>query len=177
MVFKTQDYPCADSFDLNLESLWEEFSDVPTLPPCIGANHHSQTFIYPFDDSVFSQGAKGASPVRCLHDATVEKNCWIYWTGPDPLCPTTSADDIFLYLSDFYLCEHVHWVEFRLSKVHLVTEEVLEQYPFFLPRTESVLGNLRRLRRCMLNILSQQFHTEEHQHHFQLFIRPLIDRI
>lgn len=154
MGFKTQDSPFVDSFDLNLESLWEEFSDAPTPPPYIGTNHHSHFSIHTFDESVFSQGAKVFGPVECLHDAGLENNCWFHWDGPDPLCPTTCADDIFLYLSAFYLSEHVHWVEFRLSKVHLVTEEVLEQYPFFL-RIESVLGNLRHLRRCMLDILSR----------------------
>jgi hypothetical protein len=118
---------------------------------------------------------KEFAPVEYLHDSGVESNCCFHWAGPDPLCPTTCSDDIFLYLSDFYLSEHVHWVEFRLSKVHLVTDDVLEQYRFFLPRIESVLGNLRQLRRCMLNILSRQVHTEEHRYCFQLTIRPHID--
>lgn len=97
-----------------------------------------------------------------------------YWAGPDPPCPTTSPDDVFLYLSAFHLSEHVHWVEFRLSKVHLVTEDVLEQYPFFLLSVESVLGNMRQLRRYMLDVLSRQVYRGKHPYRVQFTIRPQI---
>ena len=71
------------------------------------------------------------------------------------------------------------WIELRLSKLSTETGEAVEEYPFFLPRVESMLGNLRRIRCQISDILSQNSIvgniTSAGQSRFQLAIRPRVE--
>jgi hypothetical protein len=108
-----------------------------------------------------------------------ENVCAFGWTGPDPLSQDTCADDIFLYVSAFFLFEPVNWIELRLSKLNAETGEAVEEYPFFLPRVESMLSNLRRIRCQISDTLSKHLTagnlTSAGQSRFQLTIRPLVE--
>jgi hypothetical protein len=46
-------------------------------------------------------------------------------------------------------------VEFRFARFHRVTGEMVGEYLFFLPRLEMAIGNLRRVRGQILDIISQ----------------------
>ncbi|CRL31280.1 Cyclin-like F-box [Penicillium camemberti] len=99
--------------------------------------------------------------------------CSFSWTGPDPLSPDTCADDMFLYVSAFFILERVDWIELRLSKLSMATKEVVEEYPFFLPRVESILGNLPRARGQIYDIILQSNHAESvGETQFQLSMWP-----
>jgi hypothetical protein len=98
------------------------------------------------------------------------------WTGPDPLSPHTSADDIFLFKSAFLLLEQIQWVKFQFCRYITRTGEVVEEYPFFLPRVESILGNLTRVQGQIRDIISRQDSRGALAgSHFQLCIWPLSD--
>jgi hypothetical protein len=58
-------------------------------------------------------------------------------------------------MSAFSLAEEIHWVEFRLARVDQITGDLIGEHLFFLPRVETVMGNLRRIRGEMLDIISQ----------------------
>lgn len=144
------------SFDIDLESLWTEFDDIPSPPPCIGSDKDSYDITLAYHWQAFHVPIN-AKPTRveCFFDVGTAFGRYTLWTGPDPLGPYTCADDLFLYISTFLLLEDFQWLEFRLCKVHAATEEVLAQYPFFLPRRESLLGNLRRTREQIGDVLCQ----------------------
>jgi hypothetical protein len=73
----------------------------------------------------------------------------------DPLAVSTQPEDIFLHLSAFCLSEQIRWVEFRLTSLDQVTGDMIGEHLFFLPRMETVMGNLRRVRGQMLDIIAQ----------------------
>jgi hypothetical protein len=58
-------------------------------------------------------------------------------------------------MSAFFLAEEIHWVEFRLARLDQTTGDMVGEHLFFLPRMELVMGNLRRIRREMWDIISQ----------------------
>lgn len=74
------------------------------------------------------------------------------WTGPDSLSIYTRTD-IFLYMSAFLLSEEVHWVEFRLARLDQITGEAVGEHQFLLPRVETVMENLRQVRRQIPDII------------------------
>lgn len=111
--------------------------------------------------------------IKCLFYPGYESECSFSWTGPDPLSPDTCTDDLFLYVSAFFILERVDWIELRLSKLSMATEEVVEEYPFFLPRVESMLGNLPRTRGQIHDIILQSNHAENvGESQFQLSMWP-----
>ncbi|KAJ6067481.1 uncharacterized protein N7446_004518 [Penicillium canescens] len=132
------------SSNLEPESIWREFPNMPTPPPCPAENGSSPCSNQPISGCF-----------RCVFYPSYEKFCAFSWTGPDPLSHDTCADAIFLYVSAFLLFERVNWIEPRLNKLSTETKEAVEEYPFFLPRVESMLGNLRRIRGQISDILSQ----------------------
>ena len=67
----------------------------------------------------------------------------------------------------------MYWIEIRLSKLSTGNEEVVEEYPFFLPRVESMLGNLRRMRGQIRDIISRNgYMGNAGETRFQLSLRP-----
>jgi hypothetical protein len=110
----------------------------------------------PFDLSgVSSSEAYGLSLVDCVFYPNHEIQQSFPWTGPDPLSPSTKAEDIFVYFSAFLLPEKVYWAEFRLSRFDSLSDELMGEHLFFLPRFETAMGNLSRVRKQILDIISQ----------------------
>jgi hypothetical protein len=93
--------------------------------------------------------------MECLFHFGLDDAPGFDWPGPDPLALSTQPEEIFLYLSAFYLSERIHWVEFRLTRLDLITGDMIGEHMFFLPRMETVMGNLRRVRGQMLDIIAQ----------------------
>ncbi|KAJ5829078.1 uncharacterized protein N7525_007331 [Penicillium rubens] len=167
--------------DLDLESIWREFPNIPTPPPCLAESHSTLCSNQSLKGwlEYTQHGHKGTPAIECVFYPSYENVRSFSWTGPDPLSQDTCADDIFLYVSAFFLFERVDWIELRLSKLSTETGEAVEEYPFFLPRVESMLGNLRRIRCQISDILSQNSTvgniTSAGQSRFQLAIRPRVD--
>ncbi|CAG8662838.1 unnamed protein product, partial [Penicillium salamii] len=159
--------------DLDLDSIWREFPNVPSPPPCLAANHHSLRLVRPNTAPKHARYGERSPFIECLFYPSYESECSFSWTGPDPLSPDTCTDDMFLYVSAFFILERVDWIELRLSKLSMATKEVVEEYPFFLPRVESMLGNLPRARGQIHDIILQSSHVESvGQPRFQLSMWP-----
>lgn len=172
----SEDRLLIEPFDIDLESLWAEFDDIPSAPPSIGSDNDSHDTILPYNRQAFYAPTIATSTrVECFFEAGTSAGRYSFWTGPDLLCPHTCADDLFLYISTFLLLDDFQWLEFRLSKLHAATGEVLAQYLFFLPRIESLLGNLRRTREQIEDVLSQATFGEHANYRFQLIIRPILE--
>jgi hypothetical protein len=93
--------------------------------------------------------------VKCFFHPNREDPSGFEWTGPDPLSALTQSEDIFLFMSAFFLAEEIYWVEFRLARLDQITGDMIGEHLFFLPRVESVMGNLRRIRGEMWDVISQ----------------------
>ncbi|CAG8126092.1 unnamed protein product, partial [Penicillium nalgiovense] len=167
--------------DLDLESIWREFPNIPTPPPCLAESHSTLCSNQSLKGwlEYTQHGHKRTPAIECVFYPSYENVRSFSWTGPDPLSQDTCADDIFLYVSAFFLFERVDWIELRLSKLSTETGEAVEEYPFFLPRVESMLGNLRRIRCQISDILSQNSTvgniTSAGQSRFQLAIWPRVE--
>lgn len=155
----------------------ERIAKIPTPPPCPAANRSTLSSIQPISISQYAKNkAERPRVIDCIFYPNHESECAFSWTGPDPLSPDTCADDILLYVSAFFLFERVHWIEIRLSKLSPGTEEVVEEYPFFLPRVESMLGNLRRARGQIRDIISRSgYMGSAGETRFQLSLRPQME--
>jgi hypothetical protein len=173
--------PSDYDLDLDLESIWREFPNMPTPPPCPAENGSSLCSNQPIGGCLeYTQnGDKRIPAIEYVFYPSYENFCAFSWTGPDPLSHDTCADDIFLYISAFLLFERVNWIELRLNKLSTETEEAVEEYPFFLLRVESMLGNLRRIRGQISDILSQHSTmgniSSAGQARFQLAIWPRLE--
>lgn len=173
--------PSDYDLDLDLESIWREFPNIPTPPPCLAENRGTLCSNQPLRGwlEYTQHGHKRTPAIECIFYPSYENVCAFSWTGPDPLSQDTCADDIFLFVSAFFLFERVNWIELRLSKLSTETGEAVEEYPFFLPRVESMLGNLRRIR-CQISGILSQHPTAENitsagQSRFQLAIWPRVE--
>ena len=93
--------------------------------------------------------------MKCFFHPDREDPSGFEWTGPDPLSAFTQSEDIFLFMSAFFLKEEIRWVEVRLARLDQVTGDMIREHLFFLPRVESVMGNLCRIRGQMLEIVSR----------------------
>jgi len=152
--FSTYAHSITESdFDLDLDAIWRESSGIPTPPPCLAADHGD------YDLGRLPQSVRNdALPpllVECFFHPNRDDASGFKWTGPDPLAASTQPEDIFLHLSAFCLSEQIHWVEFRLTRLDQVTGDMIGEHMFFLPRMETVMGNLRRVRGQMLDIIAQ----------------------
>ena len=58
-------------------------------------------------------------------------------------------------MSAFFLAEEIRWVEVRLARFDQVTGDMIGEHLFFLPRMETAMGNLCRIKGEMLDIISQ----------------------
>ena len=182
--FPNTDFMCSHSspsvspldldLDLDLEQLWAEFPNIPTPPPCLAADHDNLFPMEPPNAPVYTnQEVITPSLVECMFYPSHDSQHCFSWTGPDPLSFHACADDIFLYISAFLIFEQIQWVEFRLCRLITETGEVVEEYPFFLPRVESILGNLPRIRGQVCDIISRQdSRGAPGDSHFQLYMWP-----
>lgn len=124
--------------DIDLHAAWQS-SDLPAVPPCV-ATKPSDIRILSIDYLGTSEpSTHGSCTVDYLFHPNLNSHQGFPWTGPDPLSPMTQADDLFLYLSAFLLPEEVTWVEFRLSRRDAFSDDFLEEYLFFVPRTETAM--------------------------------------
>ena len=99
--------------------------------------------------------AQGSSLEKCFFHPNREDPSGFEWTGPDPLSVSTQSEDIFRFMSVFFLTEEIHWVEFRLAQLDQFTGDMIGEHLFFLPRVESVIVNLCRTQQQILIIISQ----------------------
>ena len=147
-------------FDLDLHAIWRESSGIPTPPPCLTADRASSE-LAPLNlaslDLADPAGyeAQGSSLVECFFHPNREHPSGFEWTGPDPLSVSTQSEDIFRFMSVFFLTEEIYWVEFRLARLDQFTGDMIGEHRFFLPRVESAMGNLCRTRQQILVIISQ----------------------
>jgi hypothetical protein len=50
--------------------------------------------------------------------------------------------------------KEVHWIEFRFVRFDRVSDETIGEDLFFLPRVETAMGNLYRIRRQLLDTIT-----------------------
>jgi hypothetical protein len=141
-------------FDLDLHAIWRESSFIPAPPPCLCADKEDIGLDCPNGLKCVAHEGQGSSLVECFFHPDYDNQSGFKWTGPDPLSLATQADDLFLYMSAFFLFEEVFWVELRLARFHQLTGETVGEHLFFLPRVETAIGNLRRVRGQILDIIS-----------------------
>jgi hypothetical protein len=154
-------------FDLDPTTIWSEFPDAPAPPPLLAAGYGLSA---PPSYDEFPPGAETPDFVEVIFYPSYESETGFSWPGPDPLHHGTSADDIFLYASAFLLLEQVHWLELRLCGLNEVNE-VTEQFLFFVPRFETVLGNLNRVKGQIHDVITRQGHGPS-KRRYQLHIYP-----
>ncbi|CAG8879691.1 unnamed protein product [Penicillium salamii] len=75
--------------------------------------------------------------------------------GPDPLSMSTQPSDMFFYMSAFAFPIEVHWIEFRLVRFDRNSGERIREHLFILPRIETALGNLCRVRGQLLDMIAR----------------------
>jgi hypothetical protein len=139
--------------DLDLHAIWHEFSGIPTPPPCLASDPDGPRHVL---DEVDLAGyePQGPSVIECLFYPDLDSLSGFKWTGPDPLSSSTQASDIFLYVSALLFPKEVHWIEFRFVRFDRVSGETKGEDLFFLPRVETALGNLCRVRRQLLDTIT-----------------------
>jgi hypothetical protein len=64
----------------------------------------------------------------------------------------------------------MHWVDFRLCRLTKQSGDLIEQYPFCLPRNESISGNLAWMREQIQEIICR--HNAARCYSFQLHMCP-----
>ena len=147
---------------------------MPTTPPRLAADYDNPFSMEPLNTPV-CPNKEVLTPflIECMFYPSYDSQRCFPWTGPDPLSFHTCADDIFLWMSAFLLFEPIQWVEFRLCRLMTGTGEVAEEYPFFLPRVESTLGNLPRICGQVCDIiLRQDSRGAWGDSHFQMYMWP-----
>ncbi|KAJ6019712.1 hypothetical protein N7522_001779 [Penicillium canescens] len=143
---------------------------VPTPPPVLAAADHDDVCQNQVSRFPLSTEETSHPPpkIECCF-SSYNNEYFLNWTGPDLLSPSSCTDDVFLYLSAFYPREKLDWADIRLYVLSNATEEVVATYPFFLPRTESILGNLSQVRQLVHDSIVS--HDVENLH-FRLIVRP-----
>jgi hypothetical protein len=68
---------------------------------------------------------------------------------------STQASDLFLHMSAFAFPKEVHWVDFRLVRFDRKSGESTGEHLFFLPRIQTALGNLCRVREQLLDTIAR----------------------
>ncbi|CAG7915979.1 unnamed protein product [Penicillium olsonii] len=154
--------------DLDIATLWMEFPDMPTPPPVLPACHGSLCHLPCFPLSTETTIGHLPRIEYCFYPS-FDSVYFLDWTGPDILSPSTCADDIFFHLSTFHLLNKVDWADIRLYILSNVTDELVAVYPFFLPRVESMLGNLPRVRKLVQDMITSH---DVGELRFRLSVRP-----
>ncbi|KAJ5117613.1 hypothetical protein N7448_011245 [Penicillium atrosanguineum] len=148
------EWTCSDS-DLDLHAIWRESSGIPTPPPCLTTDRASSGLASLNLAESAGYEEQGPSLVKYFFHPNREDPSGFEWTGPDPLSVSTRSEDLFLFISKIFLTEEIHWVEFRLVRLDRITGDMIGEHRFFLPRVESVMGNLCRTRQQILITISQ----------------------
>ena len=139
--------------DLDLHAIWHESSGIPTPPPCLATDPDDPRQVLNKVDPAGYE-AQGSSLIECLFYPNRDSLPGFKWTGSDPLSISTQASDIFLYMSALLFPKDVHWIEFRFSRFDRTSGETIGEDLFFLPRVETALENLCRVRRQLLDTIT-----------------------
>lgn len=76
--------------DLDLESIWRQFPNMPAPPPCLAANHRSLCAVQSNNMPKHALKAVETAPfIEYLFYPNYESKCSFSWAGPDPLSPDT----------------------------------------------------------------------------------------
>jgi hypothetical protein len=142
-------------FNLNIHEIRRESCSIPARAPSLSANNDDVGLDFPNLAEPGAHEAQGPLSVECFFHCNHEDQSGFKWTGPHPLSISTIADDLFLYVSAFFPSEEVYWLEFRLAQFDQSNGETVGEYLFFLPRVETTMGNLHRMREQMLDIISR----------------------
>lgn len=89
----------------------------------------------------------------CLLSTNEGDGTFIDWNGPSLMSPLTAAGDVFRHVSAMLPQKVIDWLEIQLSVRHKYTGEAVPIFPFFLPRRESSLGDLRRCRAQIIDTM------------------------
>ncbi|KAJ5771494.1 uncharacterized protein N7511_003545 [Penicillium nucicola] len=143
-----------DDFDLDLHAIWRESSCIPAPPPCLCADHENPELDFQNELNSISYKGQGSPQVEYLFHPNNDNQPGFKWTGPDLLSFSTQPEDLFLHMSAFFIFEELYWLELSLAKIHQFSGETVGEYLFFLPRVETAMGNLRRVRGQILDIIS-----------------------
>jgi hypothetical protein len=139
--------------DLDLHTIWHESSGIPTPPPCLATDPNDLWQDLLGKDDPGEYETQGSSLIECLFYPDLDSPdnlSGFKWTGPDPLSNSTRASDIFLHTSALLFPKEVHWIEFRFVRFDRISGETIGEDLFFLPRVETAMGNLYRIRRQLL---------------------------
>jgi hypothetical protein len=141
--------------DLDLHAIWQESSGIPTPPPCLATDSEYSRQILSDEVEPAGYETSGSSSIKCFFHPTYDKLPAFKWTGPDPLSMSTQASDLFLYMSALAFPKELHWVEFRLVRFDRKSGERIGEHLFILPRIETALGNLCRVRGQLLETIAR----------------------
>ncbi|CAG7976694.1 unnamed protein product [Penicillium salamii] len=144
-----------NDFDLSILEIRPESSPISAPVPALSADNEDAGLDSPNVAGHGAHEAQGPLLVQCFFHSNYEDQSGFKWTGPHPLSISTRADDLFLYISAHSPSEEVYWVEFRLARVDQSTDETVGEHLFFLPRIETMMGNLHRICEQMLDMVSQ----------------------
>lgn len=96
-----------------------------------------------------------ATVVECVFYPTHDTHRGLPWLGPDPLAHDTHGEDLFSYMATFLIQDRVDWIELRLRMSSYLAAGFSDEYVFFLPRKESLMGNLPRIRELIHGLISK----------------------
>ncbi|CAG8142544.1 unnamed protein product [Penicillium nalgiovense] len=140
--------------DLDLHAIWHESSGIPTPPPCLSTDPNGLWQDSFGKDDPAEYETQEPSLIECLFYPIPDSLSGFKWTGPDPLTNSTRANDIFLHMSALLFPKEVHWIEFRFVRFDRISGETIGEDLFFLPRVETAMGNLYRIRRQLLDTIT-----------------------
>ncbi|CAG8127844.1 unnamed protein product [Penicillium nalgiovense] len=140
--------------DLDLHAIWHESSGIPTPPPCLATDPNDLWQDSFGKDDPAEYETQEPSLIECLFYPNLDSLSGFKWTGPDPLTNSTRASDIFLHMSALLFPKEVHWIEFRFVRFDRISGETIGEDLFFLPRAETAMGNLYRIRRQLLDTIT-----------------------
>lgn len=85
--------------DLDLHAIWQECSDIPTSPPCLGNDLTDTRHILSNEGEHARYETQRSSLIEFFSNPDHDNLSAFEWAGPDPLSMCTQASDIFLYVS------------------------------------------------------------------------------
>ena len=142
-------------FHLSIHEIRREPSPISAPVLSLSADNEDAGLDFPNLAEPRAHEAQGSLSVECFFHRNYEDQSGFKWTGLHPLSISTLPDDLFLYVSAYFPFEEVYWIEFRLARVDQSTGETVGEHIFFLPRIETMMGNLHRMREQMLDMVSQ----------------------
>jgi hypothetical protein len=95
-------------FDRDLHVIWQESSGILRPPPCLTTDRASSGLVSLDLADPAGYEAQGSSLVKCFFYPNQEDPSGFEWTGPDPLSVSTQSEDIFRFMSVFFLTEEIH---------------------------------------------------------------------